>query len=313
MRVHLDTDFAGDIDDLCALALLLRWPEPLELSGVTTLAELGGRRAGYAQYVLSLAGRPAVPIAAGAECSGGYYPYELGLPPHARYWPAPAAPLPGPPQAALDLLKASIEQGAVIIAIGPLTNLALLEAQHPGILREARLFLMGGYLYPTRSGYPAWGNADDFNLQIDPHSACRVLQNAACPTLIPLSVTVETALRRAHLPALRRAGALGQLIARQAEAFAEDERLGVRLTPACPALPPDLINFQHDPLACAVALGWREGVEIEELRARVEIEDGVLVARPDPAGRPLRVVTRVDGPRFDQMWLDVVSSSPSPS
>jgi hypothetical protein len=24
--VHLDTDIGGDIDDLCALAMLLRWP-----------------------------------------------------------------------------------------------------------------------------------------------------------------------------------------------------------------------------------------------------------------------------------------------
>lgn len=25
--IHLDTDLGGDIDDLCALAMLLRWPE----------------------------------------------------------------------------------------------------------------------------------------------------------------------------------------------------------------------------------------------------------------------------------------------
>lgn len=42
MKVHLDTDFGGDIDDLCALALLLRWRGEVELTGVTTVAENGG-------------------------------------------------------------------------------------------------------------------------------------------------------------------------------------------------------------------------------------------------------------------------------
>ena len=52
--VHLDTDLAGDIDDLCALALLLRWPQA-DLRAVTTVADGGGQRAGYARYVLRLA------------------------------------------------------------------------------------------------------------------------------------------------------------------------------------------------------------------------------------------------------------------
>ena len=38
MKIHLDTDIGGDIDDLCALAMVLRWPGA-ELTGVTTVAE----------------------------------------------------------------------------------------------------------------------------------------------------------------------------------------------------------------------------------------------------------------------------------
>ena len=38
VRLHLDTDLGGDLDDLFALALLLRWPE-IELTGITTTAE----------------------------------------------------------------------------------------------------------------------------------------------------------------------------------------------------------------------------------------------------------------------------------
>ena len=51
IRIHLDTDVGGDIDDLCAMAMLLEWND-LEITGVTTTADDGGRRAGYARYVL---------------------------------------------------------------------------------------------------------------------------------------------------------------------------------------------------------------------------------------------------------------------
>ena len=87
LQIHLDTDFGGDIDDLCALAMLLRWPADIHLTGVTTVAELKGRRAGQMKYVLDLEGRNEVPVAAGADNAQGFYPYQLGLPPEDRYWP----------------------------------------------------------------------------------------------------------------------------------------------------------------------------------------------------------------------------------
>jgi inosine-uridine nucleoside N-ribohydrolase len=64
-KVHLDTDLGGDLDDLRALALLLRWPE-IDLIAVTTAAEASGRRTGFVRYALQLAGRNDVPVAAGA-------------------------------------------------------------------------------------------------------------------------------------------------------------------------------------------------------------------------------------------------------
>src|SRR5688572_11288435 len=264
-KIHLDTDLGGDIDDLCALAMLLRWSDDAELSRITTVAEANGRRAGYIRYILGLEGRNDIRVTAGADVSQGFYRYaELGYPAEERYWPEPIESLPNSFGDAIQLLKQSIEQGATIIAIGPFTNLYLLDLQYPGILMEANLFLMGGYIYPTRSGYPDWGNDMDWNIQVDVKSAKHVLENSN-PTLIPLSVTVETALRRTYLDDLRKAGALGQLIAQQAEAFAIDEQNETTIGETCEELPGDIINFQHDPLACAIALGWNEGVEIEEL------------------------------------------------
>lgn len=43
MKIHLDTDFGGDMDDNCALAMLLRWPGG-EITGITTVAAAERRR-----------------------------------------------------------------------------------------------------------------------------------------------------------------------------------------------------------------------------------------------------------------------------
>ena len=313
MKIHLDTDLGGDIDDLCALAMLLRWPEPLDITGITVAGDTDGMRTGAVRQVLAIAAREDIPVAAGAETSQGYYPYDLGLPDEARYWPAPIVPSPNPVTDALDLLKASIDQGATVIGIGPLTNLRLLEDAYPGILRDARLVLMGGYVLPPRSGFPAWRNEDDFNLQVDVASALTVLTRSR-PTLVPLPITGETFLCRAQLPILRAEGAgpLGALIARQAEAFAADEQMDARYGSTCSRLPADIINFQHDALACAIALGWHDGVTIEELPLRIVVESGVLHERVDARGVPMRVVTAIDGARFSEFWLETATRVSSP-
>ncbi|MCS7062266.1 MAG: nucleoside hydrolase, partial [Anaerolineae bacterium] len=72
-KVHLDTDLGGDIDDLCALALLLRWPS-VELTSITTVGDDKGRRAGYVREALRIAGRDDIPVAAGADMADDYYP-----------------------------------------------------------------------------------------------------------------------------------------------------------------------------------------------------------------------------------------------
>ena len=306
--IHLDTDFAGDIDDLCALAYLLARAD-VALTGVTTNTEDAGVRAGYARYTLDVAGYSDVPVAAGADRRLGCYrlPAEGPLvPDEARYWPEPIASLPGPVDAALDLLAASIAADATIVAIGALTNLALLETRTPGILRDARLVLMGGFIETPRAGYPAWDHTMDWNVQVDVESARRVLA-ASKPTLVPIAVTVETALHRQDLERLRRGGPVARLIARQAEAFAQDEGLAERYRPTCPALPDDFINFLHDPLAAAIALNWHEGVAIDDVRLRNEVIDGWLVQTPDGGGTPAHVVRRIDGAAFDQHWLDAVA------
>lgn len=304
-RIHIDTDLGGDIDDVCALAMVLAWPD-IELVGVTTVAEHQGQRAGYVRYILQLAGRGDIPVATGADVDLDCYRIWQGLQDHESYWPEPIPPAATPLDDALALLERSISQGATIVAIGPYTNLALLDQRSPGILRGVKLFLMGGYVFPPRKGFPQWGFEDDFNAQVDVQSALEVITHSR-PTFVPLAVTAETALRRAHLPALLRSGSLGQLIARQAEAYAREYDFETVYGRTCEGVPDDMINFQHDALACAIALGWRDGVEISDYALRSEIKEGWLRHTVDEGGVPTSVVTRVEGERFNAFWFEMVT------
>jgi inosine-uridine nucleoside N-ribohydrolase len=305
-KIHLDTDLGGDIDDLCALAMLLHW-EDVEIAGITTVAEAGGRRAGYVRYVLELEGKRDIPVAAGADVSQGYYRYpEFGYPVEQRYWTHPIPPLRNDLDYTLQLLKQNIEREATIIAIGPFTNLYLLDQKYPGILTDAKLFLMGGYVYPIRPGFPKWSNEYDWNIQVDVRSAKYVLEHSN-PTLIPLTLTVETAFRRKYLNKLKKSGNLGELLTRQAEAFAEDEQNEARYGQTCEGLPADIINFLHDPLACAIALGWNDGVEFKDLPLIFEEKEGWLYERIDPSGKPTRLVTKIDSTCFNEFWFEKIT------
>lgn len=310
MKIHIDTDIGGDIDDLCALVMLLRWQGDVHITGITTAAEARGRRAGYVRYILELEGKNEIPVAAGADVSQGFYRYaELDYPSEERYWPEKIAPCPGTPDGAIELLKKSIEQGATVICIGPFTNLYLLDVKYPGILKRARLFLMGGYIYPIRSGFPDLGNDSDWNIQIDVKSAKYVIENAN-PTLIPLTVSVETALRRAYLDSLRNSGRTGQLIAKQAEEFAADENMEKRFGETCSGLPSDIINFQHDALACAIAAGWDDGVAIREIPVKLKLVDGWLEEIIYEDGKPIQIVTKINADRFNTFWIETISNKP---
>jgi inosine-uridine nucleoside N-ribohydrolase len=292
------------MDDVCALAMLLKWPD-LDITGVTTVSEDRGRRAGYVRYVLSLMERTDILYAAGADVASGYYRYELDYPPEEENWPELITPRPGSPDKAVALLKRSIEQGAVIVATGPLTNLRLLEQQSPGILSHTNLFLMGGYVFDIPAGYPQWSKEMDYNIQIDIHSARSVLEHTS-PTLVPVTVSCQTALRRAYLPRLAQAGRLGQLIVRQAELCARSEHYEQIYGETCPGLPRDIINFLHDPLACAIALGWKEGVEMETIPLKLETRESWLYEIPASSGILTHLVTKIDGNAFNEYWCQIL-------
>jgi purine nucleosidase len=305
MRVHIDTDFAGDTDDACAVAMTLGWPE-VEVVGITTTADPDGQRAGYLCRFLELAGRMDIPVAAGAGRSLTTGRPMGDLPDHERYWPTAVAARPSPPGAAIDLLMRSIELGAVVVAIGPYTNLALLQQARPGRLDGVPVVAMGGWVEAPAEGLPAWGPEMDWNVQCDTSAALTVAE-AADLTLVTLPVTLHAHLTASELPRLAASGPLGDLLARQAKTHGEDHNMAA-LGREHAALPNDLVNFQYDPVACAVATGW-PGAAVEERHLRPDLDVGVLRFEADMAGRPTRVVVRLDGEAFANVWITAVEAA----
>jgi inosine-uridine nucleoside N-ribohydrolase len=302
--IHLDTDIGSDPDDGCALAMLLGWPG-VEITGITTVADPGGVRAGLVHEILRLAGRTDIPVAAGAE---------RPLSARQEAWPVvdealwPARPArPAPPGAALDLMARSIDRGATVVGIGPYTNLAMLAAGRAGSLAQAPVVLMGGWTGPPAAGLPPWGPARDANVQWDVRAAEAVTAEAADLTLVTLPATLQAHLRRADLARLHDSGRIGVLLADQSEAHAVATGKAA-LGPAHRALPDDLLNFHYDPVACAVAAGW-DGVRTEDQRLRAVLDDGTLRFEPHPQGRPTRVVVDVDGAAFTAVWLAAVEAA----
>lgn len=300
MRIHLDTDLGGDPDDACALAMLLGWPA-VKLVGVTTAIDPGGQRAGCVAYLLGLAGRGDIDVAAGAEVSLTRGEVLSPAITDRRYWPEAVEPRPSPPGAALDALAAAAEAGATIVTIGPVTNLAALEMLRPGILEGVKVVAMGGWVDPLPCGYPRWGPERDFNFQWDSGAALRLASSGADLTLVPISATVRVPLRGGDLVALRSTGALGRLLADQSEAYALDSgKAG--LARRHDALPADLVNFHHDPLACAVAGGWA-GARVERRRLRAVTEEGLIRFEADPRAPERGVAVEADAGAFSEFWM----------
>jgi inosine-uridine nucleoside N-ribohydrolase len=203
-------------DDAIALLLALASPE-LELLGVTTVSgnQTLEKTTANALRVLEFVGRDDVPVAAGADRPlvrerfvAAYVHGESGL-------EGPDLPPPrGAPVAehAVDFLADRVH-GATLVAVGPLTNVALLLARYPEA-RPQRIVLMGGAI--------AEGNvtpAAEFNIWADPEAARRVFDSGLDVTMIGLDVTHQALVGPAHYERLRASGRAGTLVAELLEFF----------------------------------------------------------------------------------------------
>ncbi len=190
IKLLLDTDIGSDIDDAVCLAWLLAQPQ-CDLLGITTVSGEAVLRAQMASAMCRVAGRD-VPIFAGAEnplLIAQRQPRAQQASALAR-WPHQEHFARGE---AVEFLRSTIRShpGEVtLLAIGPLTNVALLFAADPevaGLLRS--LVLMGGVFesrFARGNGYREW------NALLDPHAAAMVY--AATPPVhrsIGLDVTTQ--------------------------------------------------------------------------------------------------------------------------
>jgi pyrimidine-specific ribonucleoside hydrolase len=224
----IDTD--PGVDDAVALMLAATSPE-VHLLGVTTVFGNASVEVTTANALRlrTLAGRDQLPVAAGAA-RPLVYPRQQrslcwhgadGLGGRADLLPAPSRPLE--PRGAVTLM-ATLLQSAVapvtLVAIGPLTNIALLLAVYPDVKpRVDRIVAMGGDL----SGPPDEINTVEFNFGSDPEAARRVLIEEDVPvTLVPLNLTRRATLRSAWLTELAAAGPRCAALAGVVEAAGRD-------------------------------------------------------------------------------------------
>jgi len=182
--IVLDTDIGTDIDDAFALALILRSPE-LDLRAVTTVTGDTQARARLAAKMLWVAGRRDVPVAAGAANSNP----NIAQTRWADGFTSPTL-LSEP---AVQLLKDEIDRGhgrIVVVAIGPLTNIAALLTAYPAEKRKIRqIVLMGGSI--AHGYYPGSGPAAEYNIAEDAHASEAVFSSGIPILMAPLDVTAR--------------------------------------------------------------------------------------------------------------------------
>ena len=209
-RVIIDTD--PGIDDAIAIALAVASPE-LDLLGVTTVGGNTGleNTTANALRLLHLLRRDDVPVGAGAARAIAFE-QELGDPSiHGRHGLGGVAlaepPREADPRGALGLLTDLIEgsdEPVTLIAIGPLTNVALLAATRPDVYaRLDRLVIMGGGVHITGNQTPT----GEFNIWFDPEAAARVFAAGVPITMVGLDVTHRAMFAGSDWDRLRGSGA----------------------------------------------------------------------------------------------------------
>lgn len=278
--VVLDTDIGGDIDDAFAVALVLRSPE-LDLRAVTTVSGDTHARARLAAKMLSVSGRPGIPVAAGIPGSK--------LDASQTQWADGFTDAALVSQSAIDLMKTEIDRAPrklVIVAIGPLTNVAALLKKYPEeAARIHQIVLMGGSI--KRGYYPNSGPTAEYNIAADA-AASKVVFSAGIPILMaPLDVTARTQIEG---PNLKRLFALHTPITDALQAL---YKLWAQPVPTL-----------HDPMAVSLLL---DPQLCTRQRMDVRITDGGMTI-PSPGGRPnADVAVETDPARFISFYMNRVA------
>jgi inosine-uridine nucleoside N-ribohydrolase len=292
-HIILDTDIGTNPDDCLAMALVLASRE-LELLAVTTVYGDVSVRARVALKLLRLRGIHDLPVAMGAD-----RPLLRNRP---VYWAGHEGQglleltdeaLQPSKQHAVDLIVDTVmahPREITLVAIGPLTNVALALLREPNLARNvAGLVVMGGVVGGAQALHLP---RTEHNFRCDPEAAQIVLSAGAPMTIVPLDVTTQVCIRSADLEHVRAAGdAYHHAVADQVSLYPPFVQRGW--------------GYLHDPLAVA-ALIEPSLVTLEPLRAHVETRGEhtageLLVALPVPdAPATASVALGVDAPRAER-------------
>jgi purine nucleosidase len=203
-RVILDTD--PGIDDALAILLALASPE-IELLGVSVTGGNCALADGVrnALNVLALCGCSDIPVCPGVALPLIRPPFtapethgDAGL----GYARLPDAPVPPSEEHGVDLLIRAIMAApgeVTLVALAPLTNVALAVRKEPRIAQAVReVVIMGGALRADGNTTPV----AEFNFYVDPHAAHIVLHSGMPITLLPWDITKDVLLTQADVDRL---------------------------------------------------------------------------------------------------------------
>ncbi len=297
--ILLDTDIGSDIDDALALAYLLRQPR-CELLGISTVSGEPEHRASLADAVCRAGGRDDIPIHAGtarpllAVQNQPHAPQasalEAGAWPHREFGP----------NTALNFLRETVHArpGEVtLLAIGPLTNIALLFALDPEVPRLLKeMVLMGGWFFHRPQ--PEW------NIRCDPHAAAMVFA-APVPRLTAVGIDVTQPCRMPAGECRRRfAEAGGPLapVAAFAEVWFQNQSEITFHDPLAAALlfEPSLCTYEARPISVELTSPLRTGQTDLDWSDRHTAE-----ANPNLSHQ---VTESVDVPAFFEHYFSVAAS-----
>jgi purine nucleosidase len=208
-KIIIDTDPGQD--DALAILLALASPE-VELLGVVAVA--GNVPLALTQQnariVCELAGRPDVPVFAGADrplvrpaITAEHVHGKTGL--DGPVWVAPTMPLQG--QHGVDFIIETLRQepaGTVTLCpLGPLTNIATAFRRAPDIVaRVQQVVLMGGAYFEVGNITPA----AEFNIFVDPEAADIVLRSGVDIVMSSLDITHKALTDKAFVDRMRALG-----------------------------------------------------------------------------------------------------------
>jgi inosine-uridine nucleoside N-ribohydrolase len=302
-RIILDTD--PGIDDALALFLALASPE-IQLEAVTTVhgnvpVELTTRNA---LGLLEIAGRSDIPVARGSaqplvrvpvDAKYVHGPTGLGT----LTLPEPSASVVSASAADLIIERVLAAPGELtLVAVGPLTNLALALRREPAIASQVReVVIMGGALRVPGNVTPA----AEFNIYADPHAA-QVVFKAGWPLrLVSLDATNTAAVTRQQT----------RQLARQQSAVSRclEEMLAFYFEVFDPAYGNHGLRL-HDPLALAAVfrpdfIQWEPAyVEVELTGTLTFGETVAFFARPGAPAPNMQVSAGVDAQRFVAWFIE---------